>query len=802
MNETSWNNLQTNGDVPLDQRRNMYRASTAPAGEYPTHPRALMPGYTPIGQGRSDFYFTNPSRMSIAYDVRNTAVAPPPPIPLYPIQMAANIHSPPPPPRPPPLHASFTEPHFAVYFQRSLSSPPPPLPPKPPTRTPPALPELDAPDDHTTDSIPPAAPTITPSSHDSPAEESDMAMALALSQSVSSEEQRLRDKLSTQEEEDLAWALEASLRESGPPMSFSNAFASPSTDVRPRDLCVQTNFSNEHARPRIADDETLARILTSADEENRTPVSNTALESRSNETPVSKGKSPNLSQRLFPLDGEVSTSMSSSSKGNLVDDQVFARRLAQEDKTYEFDLPTIPEYKKISSTNPQSPVLPVCPAPDHIPAQSWQATLAEGSDDEAYARRLSEEDTRSLDSAADGVGSIPASASASTSSTSAPSSPESCLPYLSSPVSEAFGLSAFGLSPVVAQESLRPVVDARPPPSLSDSRTPQPTLEARLSQPVSDAWSPSNAGPSKPLPVDVGGIVRPEDGLISSSESLSHISSANSLSGDETEADSRHASSSNLGVINQNAFVDQKLFVGVSVGFKAPTISSRLVAMSDPMPNIISLPYGRCPPLHVHGPSWRHLLRLMAMLSGTRLEPTLDAVAVTKTDLKLRTVIQFIKPHPSSTDWRTVFYFTIDYPSPHHTHQSVNDLPYSYTLSSIPPLLQDAADTPISKTYTIPASDSLPYPTLPITFPNLAMYLQAALEESRKYLNDSSSGHRKLAKMVQTCYRSEDVPRDATERHSVGGLFKRVMGRSSKPRRGGNEDTYELVTPFVPDEWG
>ena len=65
--------------------------------------------------------------------------------------------------------------------------------------------------------------------------------------------------------------------------------------------------------------------------------------------------------------------------------------------------------------------------------------------------------------------------------------------------------------------------------------------------------------------------------------------------------------------------------------------------MQDPMPNIISLPYARCPPLHLQAPDWRHLLRLMARLSGTRIEPTVEAMAVSKTELKLRTVVQFIK---------------------------------------------------------------------------------------------------------------------------------------------------------------
>jgi hypothetical protein len=95
-----------------------------------------------------------------------------------------------------------------------------------------------------------------------------------------------------------------------------------------------------------------------------------------------------------------------------------------------------------------------------------------------------------------------------------------------------------------------------------------------------------------------------------------------------------------------------------------------------------------------------------------------------------------------------------------------------------------------------------------MTFPNLAMYLQSILEQSRKAMNDSSSGLRKLAKMVDTHYPSELETtavggQEVLERSTMGGLFKKVI-RLSKTHgskgRGRNDDTYELVTPFVPDE--
>jgi hypothetical protein len=68
----------------------------------------------------------------------------------------------------------------------------------------------------------------------------------------------------------------------------------------------------------------------------------------------------------------------------------------------------------------------------------------------------------------------------------------------------------------------------------------------------------------------------------------------------------------------------------------------------DPLPNIIALPYGKCPPMHVQAPSWRQLLKLMAKLSATQIEPSTEAIAGTKGELKLRTVVQFFKVRHSS----------------------------------------------------------------------------------------------------------------------------------------------------------
>ncbi|KAJ7068424.1 hypothetical protein C8F01DRAFT_978294 [Mycena amicta] len=304
----------------------------------------------------------------------------------------------------------------------------------------------------------------------------------------------------------------------------------------------------------------------------------------------------------------------------------------------------------------------------------------------------------------------------------------------------------------------------------------------------------------RPASVDAA-TFRSTAGLLSPSESLS----VGTPSSEESDGGRS---------ITANQYVDSDLLRGVSIGFVAPFITSDLVPLQGSMPNIVSLPYGRCPPLHLQAPSWRHLLKLMARLSGTRFEPTVEALAVARSSqMHLRTVVQFVRLHHTTTDWRTVLWFTIDHPVPgsmpnsrKYTNGDVDVLPWSYTLSSLPALLRDSSDTPLSKCYTIPATTNVPFPALPISFPNMALYLQAALEESRRFTSDSSSGMRKLAKMVETCYPAASDSKSEDERSRMGGLLKKFRGgRKDKGRKGkggGNEDTYELVTPFVLDEWG
>ena len=185
----------------------------------------------------------------------------------------------------------------------------------------------------------------------------------------------------------------------------------------------------------------------------------------------------------------------------------------------------------------------------------------------------------------------------------------------------------------------------------------------------------------------------------------------------------------------------------------------------DAFPNIILLPYGRQSlPLHIRAPSWSHLLRLLAQSSTSRLE------SMSRKYFKLRTVVQFTRVSEVVSSLMTLLYasqatrqvwtfdailwLSIDQPVPSNIPHAAqydspnpNLFPWSYTQSSLPALLDPPPD---NKSYTIPATDKLPYPALPITFPDLALYLKAALEESKQHIHDDT-GRGGLGMLVLEC---------------------------------------------------
>lgn len=131
-----------------------------------------------------------------------------------------------------------------------------------------------------------------------------------------------------------------------------------------------------------------------------------------------------------------------------------------------------------------------------------------------------------------------------------------------------------------------------------------------------------------------------------------------------------------------------------------------------------------------------------------------------------------VKANTAAQDWRTVIYMSVDTTPPNadpkHT-SDVNTLPYSYSLTAPPILLRDGPDTPTSKYYTIPATPNTPYPTLPISLPDMAMYLASAVKDSQTMVHDKPSGIGRLAEYLAILYPPEaerGVKDDAPESYS------------------------------------
>lgn len=260
-----------------------------------------------------------------------------------------------------------------------------------------------------------------------------------------------------------------------------------------------------------------------------------------------------------------------------------------------------------------------------------------------------------------------------------------------------------------------------------------------------------------------------------------------------------------------------------ALGFGPPPISAVMQPLGGPFPNVMALPYGKCPPLHMQAPSWTRLLQLLARMGSCRIEPTVEALALRKDPdaLRLRTVVQFVKVHREDANWRAVVYLTLDHILPRLLQPGtatpgapawkyVGDpgtLPYSYTLSPLPTLLQGPADGPLVRTYTIPATDRTPFPSLPLSLPNFVSYLHSALADSRAAAQDASGGLRRLARMIDECFPADRDTGNTEDDEDGSGRKKRLrsriwgkFGKHNKARIGGNSDTYQIITPFLPEE--
>ncbi|PCH41147.1 hypothetical protein WOLCODRAFT_99932 [Wolfiporia cocos MD-104 SS10] len=258
----------------------------------------------------------------------------------------------------------------------------------------------------------------------------------------------------------------------------------------------------------------------------------------------------------------------------------------------------------------------------------------------------------------------------------------------------------------------------------------------------------------------------------------------------------------------QQRLIPQQLLRGVSMGVGVPSISASLRPMQTEIPTVIQLTYDKKGPFHIRGPNWRSLLKLMAMMGSTRIEPSTETIANATKDIRLRVVVSFVKVHSTSPEWNTVLYMSMDRPvksdtpnAQRYRNGDTTMLPWSYTLTAPPAVLRDGADAAMSKFYTVPNTPGNLYPTLPISMPDLATYLATALDVSRNGAHEGIPGLRRLSKLIDSIYPLDQIELD-DEKRGMRQKLKSFVGLGSKPSRSRNDQTYDLVTPFVPDEFG
>ncbi|KAK7470196.1 hypothetical protein VKT23_001634 [Stygiomarasmius scandens] len=211
------------------------------------------------------------------------------------------------------------------------------------------------------------------------------------------------------------------------------------------------------------------------------------------------------------------------------------------------------------------------------------------------------------------------------------------------------------------------------------------------------------------------------------------------------------------------------LMYGVSHGFNEPmvsTLSFRSLDASCAIPQDIHLRYGSYQPFHIQAPSWQDLLHLLKGHPETVINVDVPEDTIAPSEFSLRVVCQFVKP-PLARQWRTIIWLTVDYPLPRIEGKrlrggyEVKNLPRSYTLASsaLPSLLKESEkNSPMC--YTIPQTKDLPYPSLPISLPDLAIYLEASMDQSRRSLSKRwrrSHDVELLARMVDCC-NNDDIP--------------------------------------------
>ncbi|KZO94950.1 hypothetical protein CALVIDRAFT_538439 [Calocera viscosa TUFC12733] len=220
--------------------------------------------------------------------------------------------------------------------------------------------------------------------------------------------------------------------------------------------------------------------------------------------------------------------------------------------------------------------------------------------------------------------------------------------------------------------------------------------------------------------------------------------------------------------------------LALAIGFNAPASDTLFHHRKlEPIifPDLVLLETAS--PMFISAPTYRALLRALAHFGSVRVEAPPALVASVKTVVQTNAVVQFSRPNQQSKQWRCILHLEV-HPSQQDGQQQGRGRPASRipartnTLNTVVPLPQ-------------------PSPALPFTMSSLADYLRKALSDSRSATSDQGKTlHRAVVQSDP-----EEAAKSASAEPGRQGLLSVLgIGRNNK-RTDLNEDTYDLVTPFI-----
>ncbi|KAG9034921.1 hypothetical protein FRB95_012337 [Tulasnella sp. JGI-2019a] len=303
-----------------------------------------------------------------------------------------------------------------------------------------------------------------------------------------------------------------------------------------------------------------------------------------------------------------------------------------------------------------------------------------------------------------------------------------------------------------------------------------------------------------------------------------------------------------VGPSSRQIILEKEYAEGVSFGYRPPMLDMTVLPDPPPLPETILIYPDSA--FHVCAPSWHQLLRLLARIGDVSLQPSPEAFGLLPDsgEISVRLVLHFHKCRYGD-QWKTILWVDLNRSlpssiSPKDAWPYINGdttiLPYQCQIPRDAgvyfqrPATGEINTSSTSITYVLPQRLS---PTIPMRMDVLAAVLTDAYRSSQSAVStgavspppgslqtsslDVGLSLKRLCKAIDKCYNSSGKSKErpaggvleVSKKDGPGQVFvgKQSLGRwlssgvrnvlptnrSSKGGKHGNDENYDLVTPFT-----